>query len=49
MYDDAKTRKFVVKRSQNLLAGMVRMFRADGRYPGGPGQGAANLIMRTEH
>jgi hypothetical protein len=49
MYDDAKTRKYVVKRSQNLLASMVRKFRAEGRYPGGPGQSAANLNMPTGH
>jgi hypothetical protein len=48
IYDDAKTRKYLVKRSQDLLASMARKFRAEGRYPGGPGQGAANLNM-PEH
>lgn len=37
-YDDPKTRKFVMKRCQELLAALVRQKRADGVYPGGHGQ-----------
>jgi hypothetical protein len=36
MYDEAKLRKFVMKRAQDQLAKMVREARETGVYPGGP-------------
>lgn len=37
-YDDAKVRRYVAKRTAELLVKRVRHFREIGRYPGGPGQ-----------
>ena len=36
-YEDAKVRRFVAKRTAELLIKRVRLFRSEGRYPGGPG------------
>jgi hypothetical protein len=36
-YGDAKVRRFVAKRTAELLVKRVRLFRSEGRYPGGPG------------
>jgi hypothetical protein len=36
-YADAKVRRFVAKRTADLLVKRVRLFRAEGRYPGGEG------------
>lgn len=47
MYDDAKVRKFVMKRAQDELARLVREKRAAGVYPGGPGQ--IPISGMTEH
>jgi hypothetical protein len=47
MIDDAKARKFVLKRTQDQLAQLTRERRAEGRYPGGPGAGL--IRPQTEH
>jgi len=36
-YEDAKVRRFVARRTAELLVKRVRLFRSEGRYPGGPG------------
>jgi hypothetical protein len=46
MYDDAKLRKFVAKRTCDILTSLVRKKRSEGCYPGGPGQ---TPIRSTEH
>jgi hypothetical protein len=38
VYDDAATRKFVMKRAIKEFERLVRQKRAEGCYPGGPGQ-----------
>jgi hypothetical protein len=38
MHADAKDRKHAIKTSSSKLTAMVRQFRMEGRYPGGPGQ-----------
>ena len=44
MYDDPKVRKFVAKRASRLILERANAFRAQGRYPGGPGQEELRML-----